>query len=709
MSSTQNAMKDMAHAMKDHTKGHFYPKQKTSAEEIVGHYNNDIRYVQLSAQMQSGKSGCAMFVAFDMLLKKKVSKVFIISGSAEIELRDQWRHNVELYIAKKDELSDEEEELLEENIKVIWRQDLDTSTQEFGVNYLIIWDESHFAVMEGSTLHRVYDSIGILPAMQGDASVLAEKNSYLLSVTATRGAEQSRYVGANEGFSRAKGWAMVVMTPGEGYVGVEHFHKNGLIRPSLTIEEKNMSRVELLISKYDDQKKYMIIRCQSSKDHLVEFFAAKKGYSVIKYNQETTKSKRGRNSTPVNISMLRKAPEKFTIILIRGMLRMGKELPKKHLCAVYEESYDPKSHTILQGLLGRVCGHHNMKIDIYLPAEFINDTQNGIERYIRIVQSNFKIGMTNVAFIPKEKVSLKQSNTPTRYTSVPMYQNSKSDEYTPMQERNNEQSREAIAKDLLRKINANQSGFCDEKNYTPDQKKEIIETLEQMKRGKNNCKIIKTHKKNTDKKKTIKIPMLKILNDSISKGMSSPIISKDLLESPIVILHINGNKELQDTGFSIGDWVVVFNTEAKPLKDKLQIQNDRVLSTNGKDIFTSKKDPKSADRVGIDVDGSQQATMKPETYTSPSLFSDSLSEAVTSSLSSTYLNVTKSMGSNYGKGSGKYKGISFSGFVYSWSALLEIFSNIEKMHNVKIRYDRVTKGKPPKNSNDIRLRSISWN
>ena len=284
-----------------------------------------------------------------------------------------------------------------------------------------------------------------------------------------------------------------------------------------------------------------------------------------------------------------------------------------------------------------------------------------------------------------------------------------SDTYTPMEESNTTQSRQAIAVDLQRKIHANQCGFLDE-NYTSKQKDELLETLEKMKLGENLCTIIKTHNKKTGKKQNkIKTSMLKSLKDSINKGNPSLKIDRKLKDTPVVILHINGDTDIDDTGFNKGDWVVVFNTIEKPLKDTLQSQTDTISGTNGKELFTSKKDPNAEERDGIDVDGGQVLKLPKETYSNPRCFVDSLYEAVKLSLTSTNLIVSKSIGSNYEKGAGKYKGISFSGESYSWTGLQNMFIQIGKMHGVTIRCDRVTKGRPPKNSTDIRVRFIRWN
>ena len=51
------------------------------------------------------------------------------------------------------------------------------------------------------------------------------------------------------------------------------------------------------------------------------------------------------------------APIKNTVIFIRGMCRMGKVVPKQHVVFVMETASKSNTDTLLQGLLGRMCGY----------------------------------------------------------------------------------------------------------------------------------------------------------------------------------------------------------------------------------------------------------------------------------------------------------------------------------------------------------------
>ena len=67
----------------------FYEEQKLTARKIVAAYDSGSRQVLLNAMMQSGKTGVFMYVAFMLILNRKVDRVVILCGSDENELHAQ--------------------------------------------------------------------------------------------------------------------------------------------------------------------------------------------------------------------------------------------------------------------------------------------------------------------------------------------------------------------------------------------------------------------------------------------------------------------------------------------------------------------------------------------------------------------------------------------------------------------------------------------
>ena len=71
----------------------FHPNQITASDTILNEFNTKY-YVQLQAQMQSGKTGCGLYTAFQMLANKTIQNCFIISGMSDISIKSQWQNEI---------------------------------------------------------------------------------------------------------------------------------------------------------------------------------------------------------------------------------------------------------------------------------------------------------------------------------------------------------------------------------------------------------------------------------------------------------------------------------------------------------------------------------------------------------------------------------------------------------------------------------------
>lgn len=668
----------------------FHDNQTMAGDEIISHFTNDIRYVQLAAQMQSGKTGCALHVAFQMLLTRQVEKVFIISGGSETELREQWKNNLPSHFdefSSERRLTEEEEQRVYDNVEVVWRQDLKKSTEKFDEKYLIIWDESHFASTQKQTLHHFFTEVGLMGAIQGDTTCLVEKNSYVLSITATRDAEQARAEGANDGV-RSEHWQMVVMRPGKSYRGVVDFKKEGLIKESCQINEENKSRLISILQQYLDQPKYMVLRCIGTNDSILEEIRMELGIDIVYYNMET----KGTESDSVSISMLKSRPTKFTLFVVRGMLRMGKELPKKNLCAVFESAKKSNNNTILQGLLGRACGYHTEKIDIYLPADFIKDG-SGLDEYEAVVESDFQIAISGTQHTSRRETQPKASNG--RVTNVPHHIRL-DDVFTATTcNLSKKNGIPTVYDELFRWW---MDGTIDKTRYSIEQQSEILMLL--MTPDERSIAFSRTHRSSGLKNKD---------TDECVVGLEIAIKANKGIPTgrwtPIIVWNITGN--FPGTIFKKEDCVIIFNTIAKP-DGYRAIKGPDVCETNGKDIHHTQVEPKSSETT-IDVPGGQLHWLKPETYTDVELFHESLREAIGDSVNpEKVMRVGKQITSNYFKGGKKYKGISFSSDHYSISTLKAMFLDIGKEHGVFINM-RLARGRKSADSgSDIRIQKIYW-
>lgn len=685
----------------------FHENQISSGKEIITHFANGSRYVQLAAQMQSGKTGCAMYVACQILLNKQIATVYIISGSSETELRDQWMDKIDSHIdeyADDYKLSKENIKLLCDSIQLVWRQDLKKEFKQFDSNYLIIWDESHFASTEDQTLHHFFEVIGLMGAVQGDTTCLEEKNSYLLSVTATRCAESSRSSGKTQDAIRGDDplvgkWKLVVMHPGEAYTGVVKMKQNDLIKPSCVISEDTIDELTTILRKYLGQKKYMVMRCCSVNELILEGITKSLGIDVVYYNM-TTKGTGENNS--MTISMLSKAPSKFTLFVIRGMLRMGKELPKQNLCAVYESSKKSNHNTILQGLLGRVCGYHSEKIYVYLSPDFIDG--GGLDEYEAIVKSDFKIGLSGTSHVAKR---IRTKLSPTGLSSnVPIHVKA-NDDWNPLSVKQPTDDNREVFRWLLEKI---RDDDIDLGGYSDEQREEInvrlkhpeivIDPKSEISHPTNMFNRYTTHLL-SGKQKTDADIRVKEMKDAIETNI--PITCGKW--NPIIIWYINGNFPDYPM-FKKGDCIVTFSTEAKHPCFR-PFEGDDVLKSNGKSLWDTDLIPSTDEKMNDDS-GGQIHKVDSETYTNVVLFKSTLREAILQSIDpKKSMIVGKQITSNHCGGK-KYKGVSFSPEYYTLESLSRMFNEIGDEHDVIIKmkyqiYKKTLEGKP-----DIRLKKIYW-
>ena len=61
--------------------------------------------------------------------------------------------------------------------------------------------------------------------------------------------------------------------------------------------------------------------------------------------------------TDASMPCMEDKPAKTTVILVKGRLRAGKVVPKAHVGFVWENATNPRTDSIVQGLLGRMCGY----------------------------------------------------------------------------------------------------------------------------------------------------------------------------------------------------------------------------------------------------------------------------------------------------------------------------------------------------------------
>lgn len=360
---------------------HFSIEQMETFHDIMtGGYMRDERYVILTAQMQSGKTDVFYLVAFEMLRNKMVEQVYLLCGSSHLDLRKQHRiddpdmkalyNKYHLFLEKQIGLPTEDVLSMITDIQsrihvVFGKQTKKTLLPES--DFLIIHDESHYAQTKGHLPDKFLQQCGV--TLNGDKTAMAQKNIYYLSVSATPISELSQNFHANQGKR------IVMMKPGKGYIGVSHYRDRGLIHG---FDEWETALAETLVE-FALSPCYGIIRIQDAHSAEAKEMAKQYGWDAIEYDGKS-------NDRSIN-EMLKKKPERPTLIFIKGLLRMGNRLLKKHIKFVMETSQGSKTDTLLQSLLGRICGYHdNLNIRVYLDNRFLMSGE--LERYIKMVEDS---------------------------------------------------------------------------------------------------------------------------------------------------------------------------------------------------------------------------------------------------------------------------------------------------------------------------------
>ena len=375
----------------------FHPNQIETANKIIAKFEHS-NYGMLFAQMQCGKTGTSLFTAFKMIDKEIIDNVIIFSGTSDKFLQKQWNDTIDDLRDEYNEIHKENRRVSHKNIKVIWRQELKKEKNNFKKEKtLIIWDESHY----GSTQKQTIDKeLGVLfgDAFRGDTSEIKQKSIYILTVTATRCAEQSRHY---YNLEAKKNWFSEILKPGDDYFGIKDYMENNLI-----IERKPLLHQDYIKNIIDENIDYenpkiFIIRYSGTPEknkyiRLIDDYlkSIQETIDLQEYNSETKKD----DAEEIYQKLFVDKPNIPRIIIIKGLFRMGALLYKENLCGVWETSKDPKHNTILQGLPGRVCGYGGRKdIRIYVPS------LEPIKEYINYIDNYKNVGLTHTQHIAKKQ------------------------------------------------------------------------------------------------------------------------------------------------------------------------------------------------------------------------------------------------------------------------------------------------------------------
>ena len=384
-------------------------QQLQSAEEIQ-HAFQTSRYVSLFAEMGSGKTNTFLEVAVRMLFDLKVNDVYIICGASENGLQDQVKQDTENCLHREDAHPMRNALLMsfktftKANIHVLFSNDLkqanDKKHDMCNKNVLIIWDEAHYAEKKDNRPFKWLKRNGFLPVLWGEKPERSNE-VYLLTVTATPAAQfidARRYFNDGDAESDSddsdseeidageierinnfhKKHVIISAERANEYYGVREFWQNKQIQANTKyIDEDNPIALEELLQNHKDEAGYIILRDRMSKHYpRIKQFAEKLGLGLKHYVQSKKKAHR-EYECDFQLHEFKKKPTVTTIVFVQGLLTMGHVLPKKHVLMVMEMSARSNDPSILQGLLGRMCGYPESPTEreawankrIYVPEE----------------------------------------------------------------------------------------------------------------------------------------------------------------------------------------------------------------------------------------------------------------------------------------------------------------------------------------------------
>lgn len=387
--------------------GRFSNQQKDAAHSILDHYTNGTNWVILLAQMQSGKTDTYMLVAFELLRRNMIQRVVIMAGFQDKELVGQLKDIkpslalYEKYMEHDLQMTLEDRTRTVRSFKkrfhILCGADLRHSTSlSAKSDVLFIWDESHYAQNINNRPFHFLQSVQI----STDGENRNDAGRWFLSVSATPFSEMC------DAIHEKQSKKIVKMSPGDGYVSVGQLYSNGNIRP---VEHwtKDLT-TQLQLQQSNPEPTYSIVRIRGDKEiaRAVEI-AVSSGIDYEIYDaQQKEQTQRTSDSTKMQSLMaLSVQPTRPKVVFIRGMLRMGKRIPKDHIAFVMETSNLAKTDVVLQGLIGRMCGYHSKTdVRIFVGGNLFrrgNDGLNEIERYIQMM-----VNTSRVTLVPRRGANL---------------------------------------------------------------------------------------------------------------------------------------------------------------------------------------------------------------------------------------------------------------------------------------------------------------
>ena len=454
-----------------------HPEQITAAINIRAEFlAKRFRYAMLIARCQAGKTGAFQELIRLMLLNCEINRAYILCGSSETELRDQ---------ALADTLAANPAAYARGDIKVLFRQNFKGAELDV-TRALIVVDESHMDQTQNQELDQFLARHGL--SMDGDPRVLAEKDTFMLSVDATPYSELSALLHKESPHPKH----VEQLTPGPGYFGTQEYLYGGLMKDTYDISTAEAAFANMVRS---GGKKYGLMRLNAGK-HAGKHAEKQEAVATAVYRRLGGKVLYfTAKKTEIEIAALNDAPKVATLIIVRGRLRAGKVVPKQHISFVWEGAKTSKTDALLQGLLGRMCGYPisagnpygygDEKPLIFLPQSALTRREGKVVKASEIERAIMEYPLalptmgTNLKKVP---IASRASNGTTECTPLRLTWDADDDDWNFTEKFEEKFSRGEdrlhIGQRCHEILSKNLHLIRDSPNYSENQKKEILEQIE---------------------------------------------------------------------------------------------------------------------------------------------------------------------------------------------------------------------------------------
>lgn len=691
-----------------------YPNQIAAAKQIISTFNDDeYHWAVLLAFPQSGKTQTFYYVACDMLCNRAdIDRAIVVCGNAENELSDQLRASktefIRLYVQAQQLSAAGSEEIiakLEEKIQVWCGADLKrNSTHPTSAhNTLFIWEEAHYAQNKTNRPHKFFKNLCI--TADGEISNLeGERNNYVLTVSATPFSELSNI------WHHGQKKRVVRLEPAQGYKGPRHFLAAGAIvqfDPRLSCEEV-VAQAIADVEPITEAPKYAIVRVRDykDKDNMAACIrvAGELGWAYRVYDSET---KYNQANSMQSMDELAVAPERNTLILIRGMCRMGKRVPKDHISFVMETSKDSDTDTVLQALLGRMFGYHdNMNIRVYISR---NIDLAEIESYVRMMENPDDVPLQTMPRRGKNLIVGSNQSVNGWFNNVPIVVRAGA---AGAEEHDDDPNADEYEKELTRHaIHAAFVSGAIENHNCAEQTAEIRQQILQLTAEPERMNLMYFRHRRTGRFNVTYKDMPDKLRDSIAQhsplnaGSSAGcgFESNEVDGMQVNVWRCNTNQFSQSHGFHRGDLIVHTRTRVSSPQQQLHV---RIPCTSGLETFSTQQE----DGLVVIGNGGYSIPLAVETSHDAALMQMSLCDFIRESQIEDSLQRPKCVTSNH-DGVSDWKGIIVTvGIMQALQRGGAIYEYIKREHGATLK---ITKAlgrelKSLKNMGNARLTKIEW-